>query len=146
MMRLIITGASGFLGKNMLLGAPRNWEIVALYNNANIEGFLRDRGLNNVKTERCDLANPQEVAALAERIGPEFDACLYLAANTVVPLSVENPIFDLQTNTISVINFLENFRGNRFIYLSSGAVYDSLSGQVDPGKKFHHLYPTQYPS
>jgi nucleoside-diphosphate-sugar epimerase len=30
-MRVIVTGASGFIGHNVLLRAPRDWEIVAVY-------------------------------------------------------------------------------------------------------------------
>ena len=30
-MRVIVTGASGFLGRNVLLRAPRSWQITALY-------------------------------------------------------------------------------------------------------------------
>ena len=29
-MRVIVTGASGFIGRNVLLRAPRDWEIVAV--------------------------------------------------------------------------------------------------------------------
>ena len=33
-MRVIVTGASGFIGRNVLLRAPRDWQIVAVYRNA----------------------------------------------------------------------------------------------------------------
>ena len=31
-MKLLVTGASGFIGHNVLLRAPREWDIVAVYN------------------------------------------------------------------------------------------------------------------
>ena len=41
LMRLVVTGASGFIGRNVLLRAPRDWEIVAVYNRtAGLEAFV----------------------------------------------------------------------------------------------------------
>ena len=30
-MRVLVTGASGFIGRNVLLRAPRDWQVVAVY-------------------------------------------------------------------------------------------------------------------
>jgi UDP-glucose 4-epimerase len=131
-MRIIIPGASGFIGKNFILKAPRNWEIIAIYNKSNLQDFVEEHGLNNIITVKCDLTNEKEVEKLSKQIGNKFDICLYLAANTSIPLSVKDPIFDFHANTISVLNFLNFFRGKKIIFLSSGAVYDGLSGLVNP--------------
>ena len=32
--RWLVTGASGFIGRNVLLRAPRDWDIVAVYHDA----------------------------------------------------------------------------------------------------------------
>ncbi len=55
-----------------------------------------------------------------------------LAANSDPAVSVERPGFDLSANTLSVVNVLETFHLPKVIYFSSGAVYDGLSGPVDP--------------
>ncbi len=40
-MRLIVTGASGFIGRNVLLRAPRDWDIVAVaHRTPGLEAFV----------------------------------------------------------------------------------------------------------
>ena len=44
--QLIVTGASGFIGHNVLLRAPRDWEIVAVYHRTpGLEAFVDAQGL-----------------------------------------------------------------------------------------------------
>ena len=44
-MRVLVTGASGFIGHNVLLRAPREWEIVAVYNSTpGLEEFVKAHG------------------------------------------------------------------------------------------------------
>ena len=38
-MQVIVTGASGFIGRNVLLRAPRDWAITALYHHTPLEPF-----------------------------------------------------------------------------------------------------------
>src|SRR5262245_39567371 len=79
--KLIVTGASGFIGRNVLMRAPREWEIVALYNQtADLPSFVAAHGLTNVTAARCDLLDADDVCAIAQRFG-HADAALYLAAN-----------------------------------------------------------------
>lgn len=134
-MKVIITGASGFIGKNLLLGLPKDWETVVIYNqNKDFPDFVRRTKslLDNVTAVRCDLTDQQAVKRVAKKVGTDFDVCIYLAANGDPTLSVERPAYDLQTNTIGLINFVEHFNVKRFIYMSSGAVYDGLTGSVSP--------------
>lgn len=131
-MKIIVPGASGFIGKNFILKAPKDWEIIAIYNNSNLQDFVEEHRLDNVITVKCDLTNENEVEKLSKKVGNEFDVCMYLAANTSVPLSVKDPIFDLHANIITLLNFLRFFEGEKLIFLSSGAVYDGLSGLVNP--------------
>ena len=131
-MRIIVLGASGFIGKNFILKAPKDWGIVAIHNKTNLQDFVEEHRLDNVITVKCDLTNEKEVEKLSKQIGNNFDACLYLAANTSIPLSVKDPIFDFHANTITLLNILNFFRGEKIIFLSSGAVYDGLSGLVNP--------------
>lgn len=131
-MKIIVPGASGFIGKNFILKAPKGWEIIAIYNKTNLQDFVEEHKLDNVIAIKCDLTKDKEVEKLSNQVGNSFDVCLYLAANTVIPLSVKDPIFDIHTNTIALLNFLKFFRGEKIIFLSSGAVYDGLSGFVSP--------------
>src|SRR4029453_7442821 len=134
-MRLLVTGASGFLGRNVLLQAPRDWDIVAVYRDAlDFPEFVALEGLHNVRVVRCDLTNASDVSALratAEQTGP-VDAALCLAANGDPAASARDPLRDLRLNTVALLTFLEHCPVPRLVYLSSGAVYDGLSGIVTP--------------
>ena len=132
-MRIIVTGASGFIGKNLILSFPPEWQITALfYNNNKFFNFLKERKLKNVKPFQCDLREEKDVENLFSQVGNDFDVCVYLSAKVDIPGSVTDPVSDMQFNVQSLLNFLKHFRGRKFIYMSSGAVYDGLIGKIDP--------------
>jgi UDP-glucose 4-epimerase len=130
-MQVIVTGASGFIGRNVLLRAPRDWAITALYHHAPLEPFIARHGLSHVRAVRCDLLDAEAVAALARSAG-RVDAVLYLAANGDPAVSAAQPGVDLASNTTALVNFLERCHAGHVVYVSSGAVYDGLRGPVSP--------------
>ncbi len=132
-MRVLLTGASGFLGRNFLLRAPEGWNILALYrNDASFPAFVQDLERRNIVAAQCDLESPGEIAAILDRHGRDWDAALYLAAKVDIPWSVEQPREDLLQNVSPLLNLLERVHVDNFVYFSSGAVYDGLSGEVRP--------------
>lgn len=132
-LRLIIPGASGFIGRNLILAAPNDWEVVALYHNSlDFPSWVEQNNLPQVTTAHCDLTDEAAVRELACRMGKRFDACVFLAANGDPAYSVEHLFLDLQATVVTLLHFLGNFEIDRLIYFSSGAVYDGLSGPVSP--------------
>ena len=132
MMRVIVTGASGFIGRNVLLRAPRDWDIIAVaHRSPGLETFVVDHRLSHVRVVRCDLTDVGAVRALAANAGT-VDAALYLAANGDPAASAEHPRWDLESNVLAPVTFLENLPVGHLVYLSSGAVYDGLIGPVSP--------------
>ena len=66
-MKVVVTGASGFIGHNVLLRAPRDWDVFAVYRSTSgLEAFAQQHGLANVTPVKCDLLNEAEVKALAQ--------------------------------------------------------------------------------
>lgn len=140
-MRLVVTGASGFIGRNLLLRAPRDWQILAGYNrSSDLPAFLNEHGLVHVSAVRCDLLNAADLRELSERTR-RADAAIYLAGNGDPAASAERPRWDLELNTLALVNFLEHCRVDRVVYMSSGAVYDGLSGAVTPLSPVNPLLP-----
>jgi UDP-glucose 4-epimerase len=131
--KVVVTGASGFIGHNVLLRAPREWTVYAVYHSTpGLETFVSHHGLTNVRPVRCDLLNESDVQALARTIGGKPEAMLYLAANGDPAASAERPRWDLESNTLAFVTCLEHCPADHVVYLSSGAVYDGLSGAVSP--------------
>lgn len=132
-MRLLVTGASGFLGRNLLLASDPGSTVFALYRRAgDFPAWLRANGLAHVVPVRCDLSSAVDRAALGPLVGERLDAIVHLAANSDPAVSVRDPRTDLLDGPGSLIGLLTALECNRFVYFSSGAVYDGLSGLVGP--------------
>lgn len=132
-MKLLLTGASGFIGRNVLLRAPREWEILALYHHAaDFDTFVSRQRLGHVRPIKCDLTDEADVRAVAAASGGRADAALYLAANSDPTASAARPRWDLESNALALINFLQHCSVGHVVFASSGAVYDGLVGDVTP--------------
>lgn len=130
-MKVLVVGASGFIGRNFILKAPKNWKVFGIYNQSkNFLNFLKTYNITNVIPYKCDLQRANAVKTAFERIGNKFDICLYTAGNSDIGLSIHQPLFDLNSNVISLVNLLSIIKVKKFIYLSSGAVYLGNSGMV----------------
>jgi len=132
-MRLLLTGSSGFLGRNFLLNAPSQPDIFGTYfSSRDFLSFVRKQRINNFIPLKCNLTNFQDVKKMSKRTGTHFDVILYLSGHVNPADSVFNPLFDLDSNVKALMNVLENFSCKKFIFFSSGAVYDGLKGYVSP--------------
>jgi UDP-glucose 4-epimerase len=130
--RLLVTGASGFIGRNVLVRAPRDWSIAALYHESrDLPAFIEREGLTHVRAVACDLTDAASVETARAAAGT-VDAALYLAANGDPAAAARDPLRDLRLNTVAPLTFLEHWPVPHFVYVSSGAVYDGLPGIVTP--------------
>ena len=130
-MKVIVTGASGFIGKNVILKVPNTWKVIALYCHASdFPQFIKQYQLTHVEPIQCNLTEIQKVEALNNQYKGGFDLCIYLAANGNPAFSEEDPLTDFKQNALALVNFLSHVKIGRFIYFSSGAVYTGLKGKV----------------
>lgn len=129
-MRILVTGASGFIGRNFLLSTPKDWTVVAIYNNSlDFVDFLTKNHLEHIQPLKLDLTKEDKIEILSKM---EFDTCVFLTANGDPAVSVKRPLYDLQSNTATLVNLLQVLSFKKFIYFSSDAVYDGLKGIVSP--------------
>ena len=139
-MRLLVTGASGFIGKNLLLKAPKNWDVVATYyKSEDFPDFVKENSLKNVQAIRVNLESARETKEKLD--GFRFDCVVHLAANTDTMLSVKNPEKDFRSNVLALLNAVKATKIKDLIFLSSGTVYDEYSGFVSPRKKVNPSLP-----
>jgi UDP-glucose 4-epimerase len=131
-MKIAITGSGGFIGKNLLLNLSPDYQTTAFGRGGGVPNFVSNHSLSGVKLALGDFTNPDSMAALADELGPDLDAVIYLSGNGDPAYSVSHPAVDLTDTVLGLVNFLSSFKVGRLIYFSSGAVYDGLSGPVSP--------------
>jgi UDP-glucose 4-epimerase len=135
-MRVLVTGSSGFIGRNLLLALEPDWEIVAMYRSTAdfpswVEQSLPGR---RVTTVQCDLTDPSATERALGAGGPELDVVYHLAARVDIPASLRDPAADLADNALATLNLVSRARCGHLVHLSTGAVYEGQSGVVDPAR------------
>ncbi len=140
-MRLLLAGASGFLGRHVLLHAPAGWDITAVYRSAaGFPEWVAQRAPGRVTAIRCDLTDAAAVAAALHNSAP-FDAALFVAGGSNISESVRAPRADLDASACALLNLIEHTRTRRFVFLSSGTVYLGADGPVSPDSATTPLVP-----
>jgi len=141
-MKVLVAGGSGFIGKNFLLSTPAAWECTGTYNTSGeFPEFLIRNGLTHVQPIKVEMRNLDEVKAVFGKNGNEFDICLYVMGNSDIGLSRREPFTDLSYNVHSLINLLQNIKAGKFIFMSSGAVYEGYKSLVNPSCSVNPTIP-----
>ena len=133
-MKVLLTGAAGFIGMHTaLLLAERGDEVVGLDNmNSYYDVTLKDARLARLvgrpgfRFVRGDVADRPAMAALFAREKPQ--RVVHLAAQAGVRYAAENPAAYIDANLVGFGNILEGCRHNQvehLIFASSSSVYGS---------------------
>jgi len=131
-MRLLVTGAAGFIGMHTSLRLlERGDEVIGFDNlNAYYDPALKAARLERLQTHpgftfvRGDLADRAAVAALFAQHRPE--RVVNLAAQAGVRYSIEDPHAYVDANLVGFVNVLEGCREagvEHLVYASSSSVY-----------------------
>ena len=127
-MRLLITGAGGFLGSHLTDAALKHWrgEIVALCNYHGSWNVGDCPIHERVKIERLDIRDTQAVANLSP------DLIINAAARISVPYSNQMPTEYADTNAAAVQRLLASLPRARFIQISTSEVFNGRNPPYFP--------------
>jgi UDP-glucose 4-epimerase len=155
---ILVTGGAGFIGFHLCRKLSNFTSNLTIYDNLSsgkVENVKHLPKVHFVKADILDLKklNSQEKA----------DAIYHLAAQVVVPYSMENPIEDFETNARGTLNVLEKARKDdaRVVFASSAAVYGNTNQLPTPetygfnpascyglskvvGEQYCNMYSKQY--
>lgn len=127
-MKLVgITGGLGFIGTNLIpeLQEQLGVEVRVLDNGTNPSG---DMDVNSIELIEGDIRNSDDV----KRFIKGLDAVVHLAAHTRVIDSIDDPVFNFESNVIGTFNIMEEIRTQnvpRFVNASTGG---AILGEVPP--------------
>jgi len=133
-MKVLITGAAGFIGNNLALRLlERGDEVIGIDNlNDYYDPTLKEARLARVADNpaftdvRIDLEDRDGMAEVFKKYKP--NRVVNLAAQAGVRYSLENPHSYIDTNVVGFMNILEGCRYNdveHLVYASSSSVYGS---------------------
>jgi|GEM_PF-550075 len=139
-MKLLILGGAGFIGANLACNFAKDGWMVDVVDNLVRRGSefnlprLKEHGVNFI---HGDIRNPEDF----KNLGDDYHAILLTAAQPSA-VNYKNPAFDIQNNTIGVLNTLEYSRKTKIpiVFWSTNKVY--------PGEPCNHFAyvekPTRY--
>lgn len=147
-MKLLLTGASGYIGSHTALSLLKNTNYsLLIYDNLStgfIENFKCLEALfpNRVEFVKGDLGDFKTLDSLFS--ANKFEAVLHFGASLIVSESVEKPLLYYTNNTINTTNLIQTclkFGVNKFIFSSTAAVYGEPESSLMPIKEIVPLHP-----
>jgi len=134
-MKVLVTGAAGFIGSHVALSLLERGDIVVGIDNLNdyYDVSLKEARLKvisehsrsaNFSFIKLAVEDREAMAALFSE--QQFDKVVHLAAQAGVRYSIENPNAYVDANIVGFVNVLEGCRHNNvqhLVYASSSSVY-----------------------
>jgi UDP-glucuronate 4-epimerase len=155
-MKVLLTGAAGFIGLHTALALLSRGDLVVGVDNLNdyydislkearLKAILAHPNADNFKFVRLDLAEREATEKLFADEKP--DTVVHLAAQAGVRYSLENPHAYISSNIVGFTNILEGCRAiqpQHLVYASSSSVYGGNTklpfSETDPVDKPVSLY------
>ena len=135
--KLLVTGGAGFIGfhlcKKLLDSTPH----LTIYDNLSSGKTENVKDLKKAIFIKGDILDLRKLFSLKK-----MDTIFHLAAQVVVPYSMDNPIEDFETNAHGTLNVLEKARKDdaRLVFASSAAVYGNPTKLPTPEEYGHHPF------
>jgi len=156
--RILVTGGAGFIGFHLCKKLSDSTSNLTIYDNLSSGKLENVKHLPNAHFVKGDILDLEKLLSQEKA-----DIIYHLAAQVVVPYSMENPIEDFETNARGTLNVLEKARKDdaRLVFASSAAVYGNTTKLPTPenygfnpdscyglskvvGEQYCNMYSKQY--
>jgi UDP-glucose 4-epimerase len=156
--RIFVTGGAGFIGFHLCKKLSDFTSNLTIYDNLSSGKVENMKHLPRVHFVKADILNLKKIYSREKA-----DLIFHLAAQVVVPYSMENPVEDFETNARGTLNVLEKARIDdaRVVFVSSAAVYGNATELPTPedysynpsscyglskvvGEQYCNMYSQQY--
>jgi UDP-glucose 4-epimerase len=134
--KVMVTGGAGFIGFHLSKKLSSLTDDLTIYDNLSSGKMENVKDVPKAKFVKGDILDTKTL------LGQEkFDLIYHLAAQVVVPYSMENPLIDFDTNAKGTLCVLEKARKDdaKLVFASSAAVYGNPS--VFPTPESYGFHP-----
>jgi UDP-glucose 4-epimerase len=135
--RILVTGGAGFIGFHLCKQLTDLNADVTIYDNLSSGKMQNVKDVPKAKFIKGDILDLKKLCGLEK-----VDIIIHLAAQVVVPYSMENPTEDFETNARGTLNVLEKARkdDSRLVFASSAAVYGNPTKVPTPEEYGFHPF------
>ena len=130
-MKVAILGSSGFLGKNLMLNLQKGWETFAFFNTfTEFPKWAEKHGIpGGTVFVRQDLSRKFDYP-YPNSIPKHFDLVISLIGDTRKLDKKHLPMQNFNSDPLALTGFFRRFTCDKFLYFSSGCVYEGHSGII----------------
>jgi UDP-glucose 4-epimerase len=135
--RILVTGGAGFIGFHLTKKFTDSNLDVTIYDNLSHGKMQNVKDTPKAKFVKGDILDIKKLCDTEKA-----DVIIHLAAQVVVPYSMENPTEDFDTNARGTLNVLEKARkdDSRVVFASSAAIYGNPTRLPTPEEYGFHPF------
>jgi UDP-glucose 4-epimerase len=134
--KVLVTGGAGFIGFHLTKKLSTLTDDLTIYDDLSSGKMENVKDVSTAKFVKGDILDLKTLCSQ-----PKTDLIYHLAAQVVVPYSMENPLIDFETNAKGTVSVLEKARKDdaKLVFASSAAVYGNPT--VFPTPETYGFHP-----